>query len=185
MHSIRAHRSAVIVLATATCALALTACGSSSKPKSHGINGSQAIEFADCMRSHGVPNFPDPGATGGGISISAGSGINPASPAFQKAQSSCSKLLPGGGPGRGPVSESRKLAMLKLAQCMRKHGFTSFPDPTSTPPAPGTGFGIAFGAPGAFIAVPGAMMQSPGFQGAAAACGFPGGGRAAKSVSPG
>lgn len=129
------------------------------------------------MRSHGVPNFPDP-SSGGGIQISSSSGINPQSPAFQSAGNQCSKLLPGGGPLRGPVSEARKLQMLRLSECMRRHGLTSFPDPTSSPPSPGPGLGIAFGGGGAFIAVPQSMMQSPGFSQAASACGFPGAGRA-------
>jgi hypothetical protein len=60
---------------------------------------------------------------------------------------------------------------------MRKHGISAFPDPTASPPSPGAGGGVAFGSPGAFIAVPQSMMQSPGFNQAAAACSFPGAGR--------
>jgi hypothetical protein len=173
-----ARRILAVALASVSCAVALTACGSSGKSNTgSGSNGEAAgIKFADCMRSHGVPNFPDPGP-GGGIQISSGSGINPQSPAFQSAQNACSKLLPGGGPLRGPVSESRKLAMLRLAECMRKHGLSTFPDPTSTAPAPGAGFGIAFGGPGSFIAVPQSLLQSPAFNQAAAVCNFPGAGR--------
>jgi hypothetical protein len=64
--------------------------------------------------------------------------------------------------------------MLKLAQCMRSHGISGFPDPTSSPPsAPPKGGGLAFGSPGAFISVPQTLIQSPGFKQAAAACGFP------------
>jgi hypothetical protein len=67
---------------------------------------------------------------------------------------------------------------VKLAQCMRARGVTTFPDPTSGPPpsAPPTN-GLAFGTPGAFLSVSETMMQSPGFKQAAAACGFPGFGR--------
>jgi len=164
------------MLATATSALALAACGSSQAPKHGPTAGGDGIKFSACMRSHGVPNFPDPSA-GGGIQISSSSGIDPQSPAFQSAQNACSKLLPGGGPGRGSTSESRKLAMVKLAACMRRHGLSTFPDPTTTPPSPSPGLGVAFGGPGAFIAVPQSLMQSPGFNAAAAACGFPGAGR--------
>jgi len=133
------------------------------------------------MRSHGVPNFPDPSAGGGGIQIPSGSGIDPRSPAFQSAQNACSKLMPGGGPGRGSASGSRKAEMVQLAKCMRKHGLSTFPDPTATPPSPGAGLGIAFGSPGSFIAVPQSMMQSPAFNQAAAACNFPGAGRGAEA----
>jgi hypothetical protein len=173
----RSHRRIrAVALATASCAMALTACGSSATHTSGSNRGVAGIKFADCMRSHGVPNFPDPSA-GGGIQINSSSGINPQSPSFQSAQQACSKLMPGGGPGRGSAPASRKLAMVKLAECMRQHGLSTFPDPTATPPSPGAGLGLAFGSPGSFIAVPRAMMQSPAFNQAAAACNFPGAGR--------
>lgn len=127
------------------------------------------------MRSHGVPNFPDPPAGGGGVQLSAGSGINPQSPAFQAAQNACQKLLPLGGPARGGGSEARKLRLLRLAQCMRSHGISTFPDPTSSAPsAPPAGGGIAFGGGGSFLSVPQTLIQSPRFKQAASACGFPG-----------
>ncbi|MGO9884120.1 MAG: hypothetical protein ACLPV4_14010, partial [Solirubrobacteraceae bacterium] len=68
-------------LAALGCAAAVAACGSSSPSSSAAaLKGySQGVTFSECMRSHGVPNFPDPSA-GGGIHISAGSGINPVSP---------------------------------------------------------------------------------------------------------
>ncbi len=171
-----------VVLTTVSCAAALAACGGSSHNSTNGgSKGNAGVAFSDCMRSHGVPSFPDPSG-GGGIQISAGSGINPQSPAFQSAQNACMKLLPGPS-SRGQASESRKLQLLTLAQCMRRHGLTTFPDPTSTPPSPGNGLGIAFGAPGSFIAVPQTLIQSPGFQQAAAVCGFPGAGRLNRAKS--
>jgi hypothetical protein len=59
------------------------------------------------MRSHGVPNFPDPtvqsgpgGGVGIGIRVQAGSGIDPKSPAFEAAQKICQPILQkAGGPG--------------------------------------------------------------------------------------
>jgi hypothetical protein len=178
-----------LALGALTC-VALTACGSSANsPKSNQGPGAKGagvgIKFSDCMRAHGLANFPDPSA-GGGIQINSSSGLDPQSPAFQSAQKACSNLLPGGGPGRAQVSASRKAAMVKLAQCMRKHGLSAFPDPTATPPSPGPGGGIAFGGPGSFIAVPQSLIQSPAFNAAAAACGFPGEGKigGAKTASP-
>jgi hypothetical protein len=179
-------RQLLVLAAAGLICLAVAACGSSkSSGSSAQVNANDGIKFADCMRANGVPNFPDP-SSGGGIQIPAG--MNPQSPAFQAAQSRCFKLLPGGGPPRGPVSEQRKLMMLHLSQCMRRHGFSDFPDPVANPPAPGGGLGIAFGGPGSFIAVPQTMLQSPGFQQAASACGFPGAGNlghAKKSFSAG
>jgi hypothetical protein len=179
-------RALAVALATASCAVAVAACGSSGK-SSQGASSSHyaaGLRFADCMRSHGVPNFPDPGP-GGGIQINGG--INPQSPAFQSAQQACSKLLPGGGPHGGPASESRKLELLQLARCMRNHGVSSFPDPTSTPPSPGNGFGIAIGGGGSFLAVPQNLIQSPGFKQAAQTCHFPGfgGGGGPKAAAAG
>ncbi len=52
-----------------------------------------ALTHAECMREHGVPNFPDPTVTGNaqGITVSSGggTGINPRSPAFQQAEKIC------------------------------------------------------------------------------------------------
>jgi hypothetical protein len=58
------------------------------------------INFAKCMRSHGLPNFPDPQETSGGITFGNGSGPQPGvqkgSPQFRAAQTACRALLPGG-----------------------------------------------------------------------------------------
>jgi hypothetical protein len=58
----------------------------------------RGLEFARCMRSHGVPNFPDPKviSSSGGSQRVYLSGINPQSPAFQASAEAC-----GGGP-KGP-----------------------------------------------------------------------------------
>ena len=161
----------LIALAAIACAMAIGACGSSSKSTA-GAGVSPRNQYADCMRAHGVPNFPDPSAGGGGVQI--GSGINPASPAFEAAQKACQDLLPGGG-GPGAASESQKLRMLALARCMRAHGVSGFPDPVSEPPASPAGYSLVFGRPGVFIAVPDTInSRSPRFQQAAGACEFPG-----------
>jgi hypothetical protein len=172
-----------LALAAVACGLALAACGSSGKP--HEPSADAGLKFAACMRSHGVPNLPDPGGGGGGIQIPSGSGINPSSPAFQSAQKACSKLLPFPTPG-GAGSETRKLAMLKLARCMRSHGISAFPDPTSSPPSAPPNGGVAFGAGGSFLSVPQSLIQSPGFKRDAAACHFPGfGGSGSKATAVG
>ena len=48
----------------------------------------QALKFSECMRTHGVPNFPDP-LPGGGYDYPGS--INPNSPAFQHASNQCQK----------------------------------------------------------------------------------------------
>lgn len=65
-----------------------------------------ALKYTQCMRSHGVPNFPDPSApsNGGpiGFTITNGSDINPQSATYQKANQACQSVAPGGaGPGSG------------------------------------------------------------------------------------
>jgi hypothetical protein len=174
-----------VVLAAA---VALAGCGSSGKP--HGVSASAGIKFAGCMRSHGVSNFPDPSSGKGGIQITPGSGVNPQSPAFQSAQKACTKFLPGPPSGGRSGSEARKLVLLKLAQCMRRHGFSTFPDPTTSsptsgPPSLGSRFGLAIGSPGVLLAVPRSLVESPGFKQAAAECNFPGfGGRGGGKQTP-
>jgi hypothetical protein len=50
--------------------------------------------FSRCMRSHGVPNYPDPPATSGGLGFAFGSGgLDPAAPLFRAAQRVCFSIL--------------------------------------------------------------------------------------------
>ena len=62
----------------------------------------QLLEFAQCMRDHGI-DMPDPQFNGGGVTVQIGGpdgeGIDPSSEAFQAAQEACGDALPGGGPG--------------------------------------------------------------------------------------
>jgi hypothetical protein len=176
--------SPLITLAAIAGAVAIAACGSSSKsPSAAGSGGAaQGIKFADCMRAKGVPNFPDPSA-GGGIQIQAGSGINPSSPSFQAAQASCAKLLPGGGPGKQHPSAQLIKLMLQTSECMRRHGISGFPDPTRNPPTSPTGYSAVIDRGGVVVAIPNTIdLGSPAFQQAAAACGFPHLGR--RTVKP-
>jgi hypothetical protein len=59
----------------------------------------QALAMSRCMRSHGVPNFPDPQfktGPGGGVGVQLnGPGIDPNSPAFQAAQKACGSIFGG------------------------------------------------------------------------------------------
>jgi hypothetical protein len=127
------------------------------------------------MRSHGVPNFPDP-AAGGGIRIPQGSNINPFSPSFRASQAHCRKLLPGGGPPQG-VSEQQKEQFVRTAECMRAHGVTGFPDPTTIAPTNPQDYslieGIGGPSDGVFLLVPKTIdPNSPAFKQAAKACNF-------------
>ncbi len=59
----------------------------------------QMLAFAACMRAHGVLKFPDPQVVqGGGVkeTMKPADGLDPASPTFQAAQTTCHKSQPGG-----------------------------------------------------------------------------------------
>lgn len=98
-----------------------------------------ALAYVDCMRSHGVSNFPDPTsdgqinvnfAFGGKDGAPVSSGIDRMSPQYISADQTCRHLLPGGVPT--PAQNQQALAQeLKFAQCMRSHGVSNFPDPTN------------------------------------------------------
>jgi hypothetical protein len=145
-------RTAVVLL-TAALALLAAACttGSPSHPTGSGgsphggksASASSAVAYSACMRSHGVPNFPDPGSNGQvpkadpqalGVSISQ----------LQAAQRTCQHLYPHNGMALSANSlrqcyefavcpqamvQQALAAGLKFARCMRSHGVTNWPDP--------------------------------------------------------
>lgn len=86
-------------------------------------------KFSECMRAHGVANFPDPNGQGV-IMIHSGMGIDPGSPTFQGARSACSKVLPNGGQPTPAQIARQQQQMLSFSACMRSHGIKDFPDPS-------------------------------------------------------
>ncbi len=95
------------------------------------LNGGKLIAFSACMRSHGVPSFPDPTVSGDRTSlhvrVGPGSAIDPNSPQFQAAQKVCAPLRPQPSPAQAAQLQA---TALKFSACMRSHGEPSFPDPT-------------------------------------------------------
>jgi hypothetical protein len=61
----------------------------------------QLLEFSACMRSHGLPNFPDPDGSGG-LTLGRNSGLDPDSPRFREADRACADLLPVGDKEKTP-----------------------------------------------------------------------------------
>jgi hypothetical protein len=157
----------------AGCAVVIAACGSSSKSSTNGPSQAPSlVKFSACMRSHGVPSFPDP-STGpegpnafgiDGYIFNLPADVNTQSPAYESADTICGKLLAGGGggPSRNPalVAKARQAA-LAHARCMRAHGVPNFPDPTVS----SNGNGITVGSGG-----PGMNPRSPAFQQAQKIC---------------
>jgi hypothetical protein len=109
-------------------AIAVAACGSAGPSSASGTGSGDALalKFAECMRTHGVPNFPDPGVPVG----QPGSGINRDAPAVQSSEQTCDKLTNNPEPKGSPVSAGQRRAALAQSACMRRHGVPNFPDPT-------------------------------------------------------
>lgn len=71
-----------------------------------------ALRFAECMRTHGEPDFPDPSAASsrnhgpivalGGMAFGVGPGLDPRSPKFRQAAEHCGIKLPMGPPQSAP-----------------------------------------------------------------------------------
>lgn len=162
-------RGVAIAVAAVGCAIAVAACGSSGNSGSTTANSSSPqFALAKCMRSHGVPGFPDPtsGPGGQGFSIlkSAGSSsvtiyrIAFSGPAFQAAQKACRSVGTLGAPA--PLSEAQKEAFIAKAHCIRTHGVPNFPDPFLDP----RGYGVGINLPAGF------NPQEPAFVHAAKVC---------------
>jgi hypothetical protein len=120
--------------------VAIAACGSSSQPTRTAASTSspQRVEYSDCVRFHGFPNFPDLNANG---SVNLPSGINPRAPAFQAAQQACATLRPGTGSPPPPISLAQKKSVAN-ARCMRKHGVPNFPDVVIALGGEGIGYNV-------------------------------------------
>jgi hypothetical protein len=62
--------------------------------------------------------------------------------------------------------------MLEVSACMRKHGISGFPDPSTSPPS-NPGNSAILGNGGVYLAIPKSIdTSSPVFEQAAAACNF-------------
>jgi hypothetical protein len=112
-----------------------TTSGSSSNqgaPSLTAAQKAQELAYSECMRSHGVPDFPDPNSNGQ-IQISGGpnssTGFDPNSPAFQTANKACQSKQPQ--PTKAQQAQALAAA-IKQSQCMRNHGIKDYPDPSSS-----------------------------------------------------
>ena len=95
-----------------------------------------AVKAARCMRTHGVPNFPDPndlpGLLKGHFGYMVDSGLDPNSPQFKTAMAYCEGRYIHF-PKVSPAEKARRnAAALKYSACMRAHGVRDFPDPDGT-----------------------------------------------------
>jgi hypothetical protein len=114
--------------------VALLAAGCGGRDGSRSAGGSSGYQkdmaFARCMRSHGVPDFPDPLPQGGFPRTGGGN-----SPQAASAMRACQHLLPPK-PALSAAEQAREVAQdLKWVRCMRLHGFPDFSDPSTRPGA--------------------------------------------------
>lgn len=151
-------KSIAAILATAAVVLLVTGCGGpgpssngvatlpspsagsaraarTAPPLSAGGQTEQALAYAQCLRSRGVPDWPDPNGSGGFDKAQVFRAVgNLGSPLYQRyaaAATACQDLLP----------TSRELTAAQLQQdwtddrnfagCMRDAGVSNAPDPVS------------------------------------------------------
>jgi hypothetical protein len=112
------------------------------------------------MRSHGVPNYPDPGADGSlpGAQALGNIGVDADSPTYQAAQKACQSLLPAGSQPSSQQVQRAEQDALKFAQYMRSHGVPNFPDPKFNTSR--GGFSITISGPGSGIDVGSPIVQA-------------------------
>jgi hypothetical protein len=132
---------------TATQASAASASGGSS---TSGPTVAQAVAYADCMRSNGVPDWPDPDSSGvfdkSKLTLQQ---LGVSGSRLQSAQTACKHLAPNGGqPPNQSQLQQMKTQALQFSRCVRAHGVPNFPDPDSAGRIPDpASVGIDQGAP--------------------------------------
>jgi hypothetical protein len=149
-------RTALALIVAAVLALPAAACGSSAA--STGSGGSahtssahpggsssspSAVGYSHCMRTHGVPRYPDP-SSDGQLPKGTAQTFGVSSSQYQAAQAACRHLLPNNYTTFSasliqcletsscpfPVVQRALSEGRKFAQCMRDHGVPNWPDPT-------------------------------------------------------
>ncbi len=148
------------VLAAVVAGITLPAAASGGGPSAAGPGAhltayQRELAYAECMRAHGDPGFPDPQSDGTFNESPANAGAFHG-PVFQSANKACVHLE---GPGLTPAQQERQTSqLLKFAACMRAHGITNF---QFIPPGPGHSGGLR---------AQGANPNSPQFRAAQQAC---------------
>ena len=171
------HSNALLGLGAFIASAALAGCGhgaaATTTSSNSGNKQDTMLRYSQCMRSHGVSDFPDPQTNSGGgstlrISGGAGSDLNPDNPTFQHAQNACKSQLPNGGQMSPQQQQQAQRQALAFSQCMRSHGVTDFPDPQVQ--SSGGGVAIRLGGPNAKGGPGDLNPDDPTFQRAQQAC---------------
>jgi hypothetical protein len=124
---------ATSVVTVAAVSLLAAGCGGGSSTPAATTTQNGALAFARCLRSHGLPNWPDPNSSG----VFDKSKIRQLGYSESRVRAiedgACNHLLPNGGSGGQTelALRQRTQAGLAFARCVRRRGFPNFPDPTS------------------------------------------------------
>jgi hypothetical protein len=134
-------RAGALAVAAAVAVLATACAGGSAPPSASAPTYAQVLALAQCMRSHGVPSFPDPDTAGGyaltsngSIEGAGGSSVDIGSSQVQAAYGDCQHL-----PGAPSISQLEREVRqeqqvtarvrpeaLKWEECVRSHGVPDF-----------------------------------------------------------
>jgi hypothetical protein len=141
----RTGRAIKVIVGSLVASLALAACGVSGSPSVANLGTTTTtiassgtsqelvlLGYSSCMRSHGVPHFPDPTGSDG-VPKETAQQLGVSQTQLQAAQSDCKHILPGGslsGANNQTITVAQQQYYLKAAACMHSHGVTNFPEPS-------------------------------------------------------
>lgn len=139
---------AAMALLTAACSGSPASAGSARSPAARaGASARSDVAFTACMRSHGVPDYPDPIVISGVTTLPKESAqhLGVSGSQFDAAQRTCQPMLPAtagsltanslqqcylaGVCPQALVQQAMNAGRL-FAECMRSHGVPSWPDPS-------------------------------------------------------
>ena len=122
-------RAGVLAAAVASIAVLAAACGGGGiAPVLAGTSNYQkALAYAQCMRAHGEPSYPDPTSNGGFIIDGKKDHLN--GTLMSSANKTCQHLLPKFAPMTASQQRQATAEALRYVACMRTHGIPNMPDP--------------------------------------------------------
>jgi hypothetical protein len=135
---------AIAAVLVAACSSGPSGAGPGGSPSAAGSPGSlSAVAYSGCMRSHGLPNFPDPGPNTQ-VPKADPQTLGVSSSQLKTAQTACQRLYPTNGGSLGAslrqceetgncppaMVQQVVIDMRRFSRCMRSHGVPDWPDPT-------------------------------------------------------
>jgi hypothetical protein len=125
-----------MALGTVAALVALSACGATgqgasqaTQPSAHSSEAAVLRQFVDCVRAHGVPDFPDGSIDSHGVVSFPDSAPDIPGSAVNACQAFFNRLPPQP-TASPPVPQQLFQELLSFARCMRGHGVPDWPDPS-------------------------------------------------------